>query len=164
MDKNTELKPEVMKYMVSSEFDDTVVMVGNKFGLNVNQIGNLISIIKDYIYGNIKKEDLVGEISEAAEIDVETVNKMLPDINTQVLDPLKTRILMSYNYEQPAEDKTPNNPTPAPSIDVNQENKGETPTPEHHELIVVNSNLKESNVSTVKSSNYTVDPYREPLN
>ncbi len=198
MDTRTIIKPEVIQYLVSSEFNDTVVKVGEKFNLNINQIGNLIAIIKNYVYGNIQKSELVGNIIESVEVDEETVIKMLPDINTAILEPLKTRILMSYNYEMGEGEKTdaeiPNlakdpNTTQAPVAPVINNtpvNTATTPTQTpvktietpinsapivtpianqtEHNLTVVESNLKESTVSTVKNTNYTVDPYREPLN
>lgn len=95
------LSPQIIKYLHSNEFAEMINTVGQKHGLHLDQIEFLISTTLDYIFGNLEKENFKDELSYNLDTEKEITEKIVFDINKDVLEPLRMKILESYNTPEP---------------------------------------------------------------
>lgn len=162
-----DLKPEIKSFILSDEFAGSIASVGSKNSLNIDQSSSLVAVVLDYIWGNVKKEELLDKIAFDTETNEDTARAIISDLNTSVLEPLKAKVIASASGTS-TEAKVEGNE--GDKIEINKAAQNNTVTnvqsnvpelAEEHGLQLVNNNLKQSSVTT--TSQYPIDPYREPL-
>ncbi len=145
---------KVEDYIGSNEFGLLIAEIGQNNHLHVDQIDKLVSVIESYARGGIKKEELLGEMKEYAEIDEETAKKLIEEINTNILLPLRAKM-------QVAEEKA--DASQIPDM-IDQRMQGTIVTINKTEKANIPTSAPVTPPSTPTTpQTYAVDPYREQI-
>lgn len=152
-------------FIGSREMYDQIEIIGQKYNLHIDQVGELGSEVVLILQGESKGDDFVDHVAERLEIDKVMAEKIVMDVNENIILPIKRKIredgsetthpletpeeilkhIEDGGLELPAPEKTVEIEVKAPQ-QAPTENK--TPAPE---------------ATPAKKTSYTVDPYREPL-
>ncbi|MEI6237982.1 MAG: hypothetical protein WCP15_00415 [bacterium] len=155
------ISPEIKKYINSVEFDSKIAAIPTKFSLHIDQVGQFVGAVRAFLYGNIKRENLVSVIAGDLEIDEKLAGELVNTFNTEVLIPLREKMRSSLENQNtnenpaqtPSESSPITPPLPAPAAVPNLLDQG---------LQGTITTVKKIDVPPPQNS-YTSDPYREPI-
>lgn len=111
---------EFKKLADSVELYDQVELIGSKFGLHIDQIGELDAEIRDILNGVSESSDFTKHIIERLEIDRSLADKIVLETNKAIFETLKKQI---QNQASPSELPVPS-PTATPATNTTLERVG----------------------------------------
>lgn len=94
---NKNIPQEILDVAESATLFDKVELVTKPFDLHINQVGELDSIIREALRGEIPREEILKYIVENLEVDDVTGNKILKTINLEIFQKLRELILETHN-------------------------------------------------------------------
>jgi hypothetical protein len=112
---------DIIEITKSAELFDKAEAIGNKFNLNINQVGELDAEIRDVIRGVSKSSDFIDHIIERLEIDKDTANKIVEEVNKEVFQVIKNFMQTNTEKSSPTNinySKPTNNSVTAPIKDI----------------------------------------------
>jgi hypothetical protein len=86
----------IKEILNSVDIGTPVNNIGEKFGLNIDQEGDLYSIIAQIINGSKKSKDFVEEIINNLSIERDLANKITAEVNQQIFQKIKERFQMEF--------------------------------------------------------------------
>lgn len=163
------------KFIGSEEMYEKINRIGEHHNLHIDQLGELGSEITLVLKGKNPTSNFIDNVSSRLEIDKAQAEKIVEDINTEIILPLRQGIVEgNHKIETPDEIlkhiedgglelPAPEQPIPAPAPTPAPE---PAPTPEKTEPQSENLTehlLNNAVISPKVEKKYTVDPYREPV-
>ena len=83
------LPEELKEAMASDEFLDSIINVGNKYKLHIDQRGVLANEIGLVFLGVVDMEQLLTDIQEKLNISLDEAGEIVKDINTMIFFPIR---------------------------------------------------------------------------
>ncbi|MDB5259665.1 MAG: hypothetical protein JWO73_873 [Candidatus Taylorbacteria bacterium] len=102
------LPEEIKKLVVSSEIDEKIKLVGDKYSLHVDQIGELACETRKILTGSRASKDFVSRITSELEIEKGLAETIAKEINEVIFNQIRTAM-------QKVQDSRPTEEVPAPS-------------------------------------------------
>jgi hypothetical protein len=84
-----QLPKEVQEAVTSADVHDKILGVAKKYGLHVDQEGELVDQIGLIMLGLSPSKDFVKNFSSSAEVDVKTATSIAEDINKEIFDEIR---------------------------------------------------------------------------
>ncbi|MBI5126281.1 MAG: hypothetical protein HZA80_00750 [Candidatus Taylorbacteria bacterium] len=97
---NTNIPSEILDVANSAALFDKVELVTKPFELHINQVGELDSIVRQALKGEIPREEILKYIVENLEVDDVTGSKILKTINLEIFQKLRELILETHNEKE----------------------------------------------------------------
>ncbi len=108
--------PEELKALSSSsETSEKVMKIGQRYHLQVDQIGTLIDIVLDVIMGITASRNFIEEIKKELGLSVDDASSIGRDINDEIFMPIKDIMMRVYK------DEAPNKPAPTLQVSHDEE-------------------------------------------
>src|SRR3989344_4983600 len=109
------LPKEVQKAIMSSDYQNTLIELGKKHNLNIEQLGILERETTMVLFGVIKTSEYAGELTRELNIGGERTNKLVADVNEKVFLPIRESLKIMFEEDLPANQgsdlKNPQGPT-----------------------------------------------------
>lgn len=141
------LPEEIQNIIYSPETANSVQSIGEKYNLHIDKMDKLILATEDVMAGDVSSEEFISHIKKELEIDQETANKIGQEINQQVFESIRDAIKSLSNKTEVEEEP-----------DITPVVVSDLPKP-----TIADIKTKEKTSSPVQENNYTLDPYREPI-
>lgn len=97
------LPEELRNAITSMEVSGTIQAVGNRHGLRIDQMGELVDMIGLVMLGLMKPGDFVSSFVKETGVDRQTAQKIAEDINKELFTVLKTSMQEVQRQEQEKE-------------------------------------------------------------
>ncbi len=119
MDENTakmikerfdSLPESIKQAILSSDYENTIIEIGKKYQMTVEQMGILEQETTLVMMGLTKTKEFEGELTAEMHLDKEKISQITKDINDQVF--LRVRDLLKLMNIEPGEEPTLNDDTP----------------------------------------------------
>ncbi|MCX6716360.1 MAG: hypothetical protein NTV72_00305 [Candidatus Taylorbacteria bacterium] len=168
------ISPEIKEYINSVDFDDKIASIPTKYSLHIDQVGQFVGIVKSFLFGNIKRDRLIGEVAGNLEIDEKLAGELVNTFNTEVLMPLREKMRSSLENQNTNENPAQINTSPqttqesslvipsAPTTSSTLSSVPNVPNLLDQGLQGTLTTVKKIDVPPPQNS-YTSDPYREPI-
>jgi hypothetical protein len=101
------LPQEIKDAIASTDVHDALKAISTKYSLHIDQQGELVDQVGLVMLGLSPAKSFVSNLSQAAEIDAPTAAKIAADINSQVLDKIRSSMRA---FEEKAEEEKPQSP------------------------------------------------------
>jgi hypothetical protein len=162
---------EFKKLAESPELYDQSEKIGEKFGLHIDQIGELDAEIRDILTGTVSSDDFIEHIQQRLEISGEKAAQITEEVNREVFQAVK-RLLQSQAAEVTPQTQAADNSTSsfekAGNLSIEQtvrdDNRPTAPVPadlENKENIL--NGIENPQPGNEKISRKEGHEYREPL-
>ena len=89
---NMDIPKDIMRTVISPKIDGVVEMTGNKFGLHIDQIGDLDAAIRNILLGQLKSSDFTSHIMTNLEIDRAKAEQITSFMNTELFAAIKSEL------------------------------------------------------------------------
>ncbi|KKS44806.1 MAG: hypothetical protein UV08_C0015G0006 [Parcubacteria group bacterium GW2011_GWA2_42_18] len=103
------LPQEVQKAIMSSDYQNTLIELGKKHNLNIEQLGILERETTMVLFGVIKTSEYAGELTRELNIGGERTNKLVADVNEKVFLPIRESLKIMFEEDLPAQAGLPAN-------------------------------------------------------
>lgn len=103
------LPKDLQDAITSSEINSTIEKIGDKHGLLVNQLGELVDQIGLVMLGLMPSKDFVANFSKEADIDSNVAQAIAKDINEEVFDKVRSAMQAVENRGETSTIQPPNN-------------------------------------------------------
>lgn len=87
------MEPEIQKNKFTSEIYKKTENIRGKFGLHIDQLGELDAEILDVFNGYSKSKDFVDHIQNRLEIDHKTATDIAVDVNKEIFESLRQNMI-----------------------------------------------------------------------
>ena len=126
--KNIKIPEEILTFIHSGDVYSKLEGIGDKYGLNLDKLGDLNIITEKAMIGEIKSSDFIDIVSKNLEIPEEIAEKIADDIGSEIMLPIRSALQkiqgqneIDYDNVQPQTTPTPpqtppiaQTPPPAP--------------------------------------------------
>ena len=109
-----EIPQEIQKFIMSVEFSDTIIATGKSLGLDYDQTGELGSILRSVLLGDIPSKKFEDEIKQRLEVNSETAGNITMVVNDRIFKNLKDQIRALMVNES-------SDSIPVPKMDIKKE-------------------------------------------
>ncbi len=161
----------------TSEIPERLMAIGKRYGLTLEQIGNLEKIVMDVLHGNMHPRDFVGVVEEILGIEDDNLISVARDANLEIFLPVREALMNSDTPEKPQ--PTPETGSreeilaeiedPKPSIQpITTSSQGDAVANAFIEGKLTETVRMPQQKATIELKNpeppkkYSADPYREP--
>lgn len=96
-----EIPEQFKKFAESAELYDQCEVIGEKFGLHLDQIGELDAEIRDILTGASQSKDFTSHIVERLEITPKLANDIAQEVTKEVFSALRTKLQSQVTNSQP---------------------------------------------------------------
>jgi len=96
-----DLPGDVQNALYSPETGSKIRLIGSRYKLHVDQIGDLGDIIELVFLGDINIKDFPSEINSALKLSEEDTVSMIKDINTEIFEPIRESLMEIYGDTTP---------------------------------------------------------------
>jgi hypothetical protein len=97
------IPPEFLQLAQSAELYDQSEKIGEKFGLHIDQIGELDAEIRDVLEGASNSKDFVEHIAERLEIDKGRAIEITEEVNKEVFQAIRSLLQNQTEEENSAQ-------------------------------------------------------------
>lgn len=84
------LPKDLQEAISSPEVHDSIIKIGNKYGLHVDQLGEMVDLVGLVMLGLSPSNDFIRDFSQQAEVKNDIASSIAADINSQIFDKIRT--------------------------------------------------------------------------
>lgn len=116
---NNKIPEEILKFIHSGNVYSKLESIGDKYGLNLDKLGDLNIITEKAMIGEIRSSDFIGIVSKNLEIPEETAENIANDISNDIMLPIRSSLQKiqegsEFDYDNVEPQTTPNQPQTTP--------------------------------------------------
>ncbi len=89
---NTDKSNQIESLAASAKIFDDCEKVGNIFGLHIDQIGELDSLVRQTLQGQAKSSDFISNLQKNLEIERSLAEKISSEVNKEIFETMKSEI------------------------------------------------------------------------
>ncbi|MFA6404635.1 MAG: hypothetical protein WCW03_01385 [Candidatus Paceibacterota bacterium] len=131
MSISTNIPDQIKKVASSIELSDSIVKIGNRFSLHVDQIGELGAEIRDILFGFSKSSDFVKHVSERLEVNRDLAEKIAIEVNKEVFAVIKAKLQKNESSKDEQDNKDYSPLERAGNMEIIEENEHVDAIPDH---------------------------------
>lgn len=117
--KDIKIPEEILNFIHSGDVYSKLEGIGDKYGLNLDKLGDLNIITEKAMIGEIKSSDFIDTVSKNLEIPEEVAENIAKDIGNNIMTPIRSALQkiqeqneIDYDNVQPQTTPTPPKTTP----------------------------------------------------
>jgi hypothetical protein len=99
------LPKDLQNAISSTEVHDSIVAIGNKYGLHVDQLGEMVDLVGLIMLGLSPSKDFVKNFSQEAGVKNDIASSIAEDINKEVFDKIRNSMKAIENTKESAEEQ-----------------------------------------------------------
>lgn len=90
--KKIKIPEEILKFIHSGNVYSKLESIGDKYGLNLDKLGDLNVITEKAMIGEIKSSDFIGIVSKNLEVSEEVAENIANDISNDIMLPIRSSL------------------------------------------------------------------------
>jgi hypothetical protein len=98
------LPKDLQNAVSSTSVHDSIVGIGNKYGLHVDQLGEMVDLVGLIMLGLSPSKDFVANFSRETGVRSDVATSIAEDINKEVFDKIRSSMRMIESQEESTED------------------------------------------------------------
>jgi len=98
------LPKDLQNAISSTEVHDSIVAIGNKYGLHVDQLGEMVDLVGLIMLGLSPSKDFVKNFSQESGVKNDIASSIAEDINREVFDKIRTSMRAIEDNKESVED------------------------------------------------------------
>lgn len=95
--KQDNVPEEVRRAIESTDLTEKLLVIGKQYGLSIDQVGRLETLVMSVMTGPLHPNDFVGELEDALDLDDDSVvTSIASDVNLEIFLPVRQAIMAMH--------------------------------------------------------------------